>query len=253
MARNEEKSYSMLHRYLQSKKDTTRDDRKRPYLSTLCDDVEEAGKWHAQVLRDIRRNVEEIHKAEVDDTKARELNEKINKLLRERKHWERRIVQLGGKDRGKERHSNGGDDVSKDVFKHNGFFYFGAARNLPGVKEMIEWETKGRMTAETDAAEESAAVLYQRVDEAYYGDVGDDDVELQKAEKEAEAELQAQMVQEWEDENGSGADAEWDDSYLQFVGQQPEVSAQAQMQALALERRKAEVLEQLGMAAGVKR
>jgi pre-mRNA-splicing factor ISY1 len=66
MARPEEKSQSMLHRYLRSR---AGDDGgapgrprgpRRPYLATLCEDVDEAGRWRQQVLRDISRKVSDI-------------------------------------------------------------------------------------------------------------------------------------------------------------------------------------------------
>lgn len=56
----------MLHRYYRSRGG---DDggapgagrlARRPYLATLCEDVDEAEKWRRQVLRDISRKVTEI-------------------------------------------------------------------------------------------------------------------------------------------------------------------------------------------------
>ena len=47
---------------------------------------------------DIRRRVEEIQNETLEEEQTRELNDNINKLLCERKHWRRRITQLGGSD-----------------------------------------------------------------------------------------------------------------------------------------------------------
>lgn len=65
MARPEEKSQSMLHRYLRSRagEDGTAPrgrGQRRPYLATLCEDVDEAEKWRRQVLRDIERKAADI-------------------------------------------------------------------------------------------------------------------------------------------------------------------------------------------------
>jgi pre-mRNA-splicing factor ISY1 len=61
MARPEEKTQSMLHRYLRSQNggEGGRSAR-RPYLATLCEDVGEAGRWLRQVIADISRKVSDI-------------------------------------------------------------------------------------------------------------------------------------------------------------------------------------------------
>jgi Isy1-like splicing family len=67
MARNEEKAQSMLHRYLRTRAGEDGQtqlnrghQQRRPYLATLCEDVDEAQRWHRQVLREISRKVSEI-------------------------------------------------------------------------------------------------------------------------------------------------------------------------------------------------
>lgn len=66
MARPEEKTQSMLHRYYRSRDGEdgggpgkSRPHR-RPYLATLCEDVDEAEKWRRQVLGDVSRKVSDI-------------------------------------------------------------------------------------------------------------------------------------------------------------------------------------------------
>jgi hypothetical protein len=61
MARPEEKTQSMLHRYLRSRngEESARSVR-RPYLATLCEDVGEAQRWLRQVISDISRKVSDI-------------------------------------------------------------------------------------------------------------------------------------------------------------------------------------------------
>lgn len=248
MSRNEEKAQSMLGRYLQSKKEDRASGKKRPYLATLCDDVDEAEKWRQQILGDIRRRVSEIQNPGLDDVRLRELNDSINKLLRERKHWERRIVFLGGTDHTKqnmwERKKN--EDISTEgVFEHNGYFYFGAARNLPGVQDLIERQKGIKKETLERSREESSATLYKRVDIEYYGYVDDHDSSLEKMEKEAEERQRLVLGQQWEEENDGQADAPWDSSYLEYVGRKPSASTEGAVQALILERKKTEALEQL--------
>ncbi|KAF3531507.1 hypothetical protein DY000_02042441 [Brassica cretica] len=47
-------------------------------------------------MREISRKVAEIQNEGLGEHRLRDLNDEINKLLRERWHWERRIVELGG-------------------------------------------------------------------------------------------------------------------------------------------------------------
>lgn len=247
MARNEEKAQSMLSRYLRTKKDGGESGRKRPYLATLCDDVDEAEKWRQQILGDIRRRVSEIQNPGLDDVQLRELNDSINKLLRERKHWERRILFLGGKDHERARKRGKGHEIdnSKEaVFEHNGYFYFGAARNLPGVQELIERQDGTKKELER-SREESSAVLYRRVDIEYYGYLDDRDGSLQEIEREAEQVQKSNLGRQWEQSNEGRADEPWDSSYLDFVGKKPPSSTGLDVQDLILERKKAEALEQL--------
>mmetsp|Transcript_13611 Transcript_13611/g.54530 ORF Transcript_13611/g.54530 Transcript_13611/m.54530 type:complete len:82 (+) Transcript_13611:566-811(+) len=61
MARNEEKAQSMLNRYLKQKDAADGNIlERRPYLATLCDDVDEAQKWRRDILKDIGRKVMDI-------------------------------------------------------------------------------------------------------------------------------------------------------------------------------------------------
>lgn len=58
MARNEEKSHSMLNRWLQLERGGPPKEKvKRPYLVELCHDIQDAQRWRLQVLREIGKNV----------------------------------------------------------------------------------------------------------------------------------------------------------------------------------------------------
>lgn len=246
MARNEEKSQSMLHRYLRSKGKRERSEKRRPYLATLCDDVDEAERWHEQVLQDIRRRVEEIQNPGLEEARTRELNDAINKLLRERGHWERRISVLGGTNYRQKRRLGGKDDVSNGVFHHRGYFYFGEARNLPGVKELITAERDTNHGEKDSTEDESPDFLYRKASVQYYGYQDEDDLKLRAEEATVEQNLMVEMVRDWEQKNiDSGEHAAWDDTYLQFVGKRPTISGEAATEALALERKRIEALEQL--------
>ena len=96
MARNEEKAQSMLNRYLQMKKGDAGVPEKRPYLASLENDLGKAEKWRFQILKEISKKVQEIQVDTLPEYQLRELNDLINKLVREKNHWQRRIIELGG-------------------------------------------------------------------------------------------------------------------------------------------------------------
>lgn len=74
MARNEEKANSMMNRWIAMKREMAagRSGRsiaplkpeKRPYLSSLCDNVPDADKWRRQILREIGEKITIIQNGE---------------------------------------------------------------------------------------------------------------------------------------------------------------------------------------------
>lgn len=73
---------------------------------------------------------------------------------------------------------------------NEGYRYFGAAKKLPGVKELFEKppEIKKRR---------SRYDIYKRIDASYYGYRDDEDGILEKLEGPAEAEMRRRAVEEW--------------------------------------------------------
>jgi len=57
---------------------------RRPYLSTLCETLPECEKWRMQIIREIAKKVSQIQNAGLGEFKLRDLNDEINKLLREK-------------------------------------------------------------------------------------------------------------------------------------------------------------------------
>jgi pre-mRNA-splicing factor ISY1 len=125
MARNEEKSQSMLFRFREAQAASLglvgRTDR-RPRVAASCKDLRQCERWRGEILRDISRKVSKIQDCKLTavgllvqgvcsagltdplvwravgltDYEVRDLNDEINKLLREKYHWENQIVALGG-------------------------------------------------------------------------------------------------------------------------------------------------------------
>ncbi|XP_072961017.1 uncharacterized protein [Typha angustifolia] len=196
MARNEEKAQSMLNRFITMKQEEKRKPKeRRPYLASECRDLAEADRWRSEILREIGVKVAEIQNEGLGEHRLRDLNDEINKLLRERVHWERRIVELGGANysRGAPKMTDlDGNivDVPNPSGRGPGYRYFGAAKKLPGVRELFEKppELRKRRTRYE---------IYKRIDAGYYGYRDDEDGVLEKLEGPAEEEMRKRAVAEW--------------------------------------------------------
>lgn len=71
----------------------------------------------------------------------RDLNDEINKRMREKHHWDKRIVQLGGPDYSRSQPQDYDEDGIA-IQSVGGYKYFGAAKNLPGVRELFQKEVE---------------------------------------------------------------------------------------------------------------
>ncbi|XP_030456505.1 uncharacterized protein LOC115677468 [Syzygium oleosum] len=196
MARNEEKAQSMLNRFIALKAEEKKKPKeRRPYLASECRDLSEADKWRQQIMREIGRKVAEIQNEGLGEHRLRDLNDEINKLIREKSHWERRIVELGGPNYA--RHAPKMTDLEGNIVdvpnpsgRGPGYRYFGAAKKLPGVRELFEKppELRKRRTRYD---------IYKRIDASYYGYRDDEDGVLERVEGPAEAKMRAEAVEEW--------------------------------------------------------
>ncbi|KAI5672641.1 hypothetical protein M9H77_13005 [Catharanthus roseus] len=196
MARNEEKAQSMLNRFIAMKAEEKKKPKeRRPYLASECRDLAEADKWRQQIMREIGRKVAEIQNEGLGEHRLRDLNDEINKLIREKGHWERRIIELGGpnyiRNSAKMTDLEGNIvDVPNPGGRGPGYRYFGAAKKLPGVRELFEKppELRKRRTRYD---------IYKRIDASYYGYRDDEDGILEKLEQDAEKLMRQEAVDDW--------------------------------------------------------
>jgi len=97
MARNAEKAMTTLARWRQSQLEEQGGGKeRRPYLASDCSNLKEAEKWRLDIIREVSKKVTQIQNAGLGEFRIRDLNDQINKLLREKRHWEIRIKELGG-------------------------------------------------------------------------------------------------------------------------------------------------------------
>ena len=176
MARNQEKRQLLLNRLWQAKQDEGKVKERRPFLATDCNDLKEAEKWRQQVIRQISKKVSQIQNPGLGEYRIRDLNDEINKLLREKGHWQDRILELGGPDYYKIGPKMI-DHEGKEVPGNRGYKYFGAAKDLPGVRELFEKEP-------TKSSRKTRGELARTVDADYYGYRDDDDGVLLPLEQE---------------------------------------------------------------------
>jgi pre-mRNA-splicing factor ISY1 len=123
------------------------------------------------------------------------MNDDINKLFKEKSDWEDRIKYLGGPDYKKLAPKNF-DSEGYAVPKSGGYKYWGAAKNLPGVRELF-------IKKPPNAPRRNIFELYKNIDLDYYGDLNDDEDELLKEESEKEKLLFMEYLGKIEFENNN--------------------------------------------------
>mmetsp|Transcript_24709 Transcript_24709/g.34518 ORF Transcript_24709/g.34518 Transcript_24709/m.34518 type:complete len:254 (-) Transcript_24709:225-986(-) len=194
MARNQEKAQAMLNRFLQYKKDQLYGPKgKRPAFANECNNLGEAERWRRQIVKEISKEVTEIQNASLGEHRIRDLNDHINKLLREKKHWERQIKLLGGPD-----YTRGVPNIRDGrgaPMGAGGYFYFGAARELPGVRELFEKQQLENVKRRTRGD------LHKLVDAQYYGYGDEDDGYLVKLEAKVEEKARKRAIDKWNGQN----------------------------------------------------
>lgn len=250
----------MLNRFLKGKQDEAKGPKaKRPYLATECRDLNEADKWRQQILREVGRKVMQIQNAGLGDHRIRDLNDEINKLIREKGHWERRIVQLGGPDYAKNAPKTTdaeGNEVQtgSSTGRNEGYKYFGAAKLLPGVRELFEKEPPRKVRR-------TKHQMHQKINADYYGFRDDEDGILEREEAKAEKAMRAEALAKWEAEEqqqeaalaelGGKAAEQMAPAEMQYVAYVP-LPDQKEIEQRVLEKKKAELLAKYSSASLVK-
>lgn len=201
MARNQEKAMLMFNRWTAMKesmeKGTDQQSTRRPFLASECKSLPDAERWRRQIIHEITRKVTEIQNAGLGEARIRDLNDEINKLIREKYHWEKQIKVLGGNDYTTGSHNIAilnPDQDGKELPGSRGYKYFGVAKDLPGVKELFE-------EAETLASLSSQRLrktdIMKTITPDYYGYRDEDDGILIPLELQRTEELRNSLHQAW--------------------------------------------------------
>ncbi|CAK7201990.1 NineTeen Complex (NTC) component [Sporothrix eucalyptigena] len=226
MARNAEKAQSMLFRFRESQAadlgiaDIGR--MRRPKVISEQTSLSNCERWRGQVLKEISRKVSKIQDPALSDFQVRDLNDEINKLMREKHMWEVQIRNLGGPNymlrtgpgANKEYDENGREIPGAG----KGYRYYGRARELPGVKELFEAArakaASGRRDRESGGTNANAPLeerddLRKDVNATYYGygpDEEDSTLLAYEAAREAEAQARLAAAASLGGESGGGVE-----------------------------------------------
>jgi len=191
MARNEEKAQLMLNRWVHMKEEEFRGKReRRPFLATECDNLSDAERWRRTVLKEVTKKIAEIQNENIPEHKTRDLNDEINKLMREKGHWERRIVELSGPDYSKIGAKITDDSGTQVPGGRGSYRYYGAAKKLPGVAELFRQEPP-------PPPKRTRFEMYKGVDADYYGYRDDDDGTLKPLERLEEEQAKLEALEQW--------------------------------------------------------
>ena len=113
-----------------------RDPDEPPPLVSDCKSLTDCYRWREQIIKEIGEKVSEIQNAGLGEFRVRALNDEINALLNSKRQWEDRIHQLGGQNyRKKEQRFYDAD--GQELPGSGQYRYFGAAKDLPGVRELF--------------------------------------------------------------------------------------------------------------------
>eukprot|EP00977_Amphora_coffeiformis_P016812 scaffold5317_cov160-Amphora_coffeaeformis.AAC.20 len=170
MARPAEKARAMLNKWvaLREKGNQTPAVRhKRPHLASECEFLADAERFRGQIVREIGRLIEKIQNPALGDHEIRETNDEINHKMREKwrkfglaTDWNKRIHELGGVDYNAIERKR---QIEEGGSNQRGYQYFGAAKDLPGVKELIAKEEN------KEQQKKSTRDVYKRISPDYYG------------------------------------------------------------------------------------
>merc|ERR1719265_2647816 len=168
--------------------------KKRPKIASEVDTVRECEHWRGEILRGVAKKIGEIQNASLGEHRIRDLNDEINKDLREKAYWEDQIKALGGPDYKAMAPKDVEGTYGAELASHSGYKYFGAAKDLPGVREVFEQEVV------PEAPRKSRKQLFKNIQPDYYGWRDEEDGMLMLAEQSFEMEAQMKEIAKWKAE-----------------------------------------------------
>lgn len=228
---------------------------RRPKAPSTISTIPACEKFRGQILRDVSRKITKIQDESLSDFQIRDLNDEINKLMKEKWGWERRIRELGGPNYMRGAGGTVFDEQGREIEGGGGgkgYRYFGRARELPGVKEMFERAAKRRVKGgeqsddEGDATKKERQIDRRNLDATYFGfGLDEEDGTLLRYERRKEKEAVEKVGKLGEEDDA--ADETWEplpgDAGDGVGWRLPTLD---EVQDELMDRRRKKVLEQLG-------
>jgi len=241
MARPEEKANAMMNKWVKMREAGNQPYRpnraKRPNLASECDHLEDAERYRRQILREIADLISKIQNPGLGEHLLRDTNDEINRKLREKHHWNNRIRQLGGPNftemELQQQIENSSGDSNNSILGSGGYRYFGAAKDLPGVRELFEKRMENKQS------KQNRAELYRRITPDYFGWREEEDGVLLQVEAEYDTKNKNQRQFEGKENND-------DDDDIMLLEDLPPLSKEIIAQAV-LEQKKERLLSQLAL------
>jgi len=184
----ENKALAMLCRWVKLKKEIRLGNRDlRPKNIFEISSITTCERWRRELINDIVKKFTDVHNASLGEYKIREANDELNKMIEEKKQWEDRIKQLGGKDY---------SEINPMVIESDGielpgssgYKYFGVAKELPKVRDLLLKDPPA-------PPRKSRKELYKRITYEYYGYMDNNDEEMLNEEKKVEEEERKKILE----------------------------------------------------------
>jgi pre-mRNA-splicing factor ISY1 len=194
MARPAEKARAMMNKWVamrdgEDKQQQPYQRKRRPHLASEVEHLVDAERYRNQIIHEISTKISQIQNPALPEHTIRELNDSINKLQREKFHYNKRIYQLGGLDynmiekkRQIEQLGNDDENASSSYYK-----YYGVAKDLPGVKEHLAKEAAMLRNKRMKRSDRNQN--YKSITPDYYGYRDEDDGVLLELEEQATQQL----------------------------------------------------------------
>lgn len=131
---------SMLNRWVDQKRVAQSGKELAPRASRFASEsksIKECELARSQLIRQISTLLNQIQNAAMGEQRVRDMNDEINRLIRQKFSWEMQMRKLGGPDYTAQKLSTVDID-GMEIPGQGGYKYFGAAKDLPGVRELIE-------------------------------------------------------------------------------------------------------------------
>ncbi len=139
--------------------------------------IKECEMARSQLIRQISTLLNQIQNAAMGEQRIRDMNDEINRLIRQKYSWEMQMRKLGGPDYTSVKTSVSDID-GIEIPGQGGYKYFGAAKELPGVRELLE-------EAPLKQSKKTRKDLLHHIQPGYYGWNDEESHELLQSEEAA--------------------------------------------------------------------